>query len=200
MNKEFIPYDEVRDNALKLGREIARSGFIPDVIYVSLRGGAYLGNILSEYFKVLRKGQRPVFYAAVVAHSYQDVQQQTTVRVDGWTYAPDYLRSGDKVLFVDDIFDTGRTINALVNIILERGLPRQDIKIAVHDYKDFKDSPPLPIIPDFFCRKHILQDRAHDLWIHYLSHELVGLSPQERQTHYIKDNPDMAEVMSVFDL
>jgi len=104
------------------------------------------------------------------------------------------------VLFVDDIFDTGRTINALVNIILERGLPRQDIKIAVHDYKDFKDSPPLPIIPDFFCRKHILQDRAHDLWIHYLSHELVGLSPQERQTHYIKDNPDMAEVMSVFDL
>jgi len=200
MNKEFIPYDEVRDNALKLGREIARSGFIPDVIYVSLRGGAYLGNILSEYFKVLRKGQRPVFYAAVVAHSYQDVQQQTTVRVDGWTYAPEYLRSGDKVLFVDDIFDTGRTINALVNIILERGLPRQDIKIAVHDYKDFQDSPPLPIIPDFFCRKHILQDRAHDLWIHYLSHELVGLSPQERQTHYIKDNPDMAEVMSVFDL
>ena len=46
--KEFVPYDTVRDNALKLGWTIVQSGFIPDVIYVSLRGGAYLGNILSD--------------------------------------------------------------------------------------------------------------------------------------------------------
>ena len=48
MKKDFVPYDTVRDNALKLGWQIVQSGFIPDVIYVSLRGGAYLGNILSE--------------------------------------------------------------------------------------------------------------------------------------------------------
>jgi len=134
----------------------------------------------------------------VVAHSYTDIQQQSAVRVDGWTYAPEYLRSGDKVLFVDDIFDTGRTINALVNIILERGLPRKDIKVAVHDFKLFEDAPGLAIVPDFYCRKHVLANRASDLWIHYLSHELIGLSPEERDLYYIKNDPEMADVMSVF--
>ncbi len=199
MTKEFVPYDAVRDNALKLGWKIVQSGFIPDVIYVSLRGGAYLGNILSEYFKVWRKGGRPVFYAAVVAHSYTDIRQNAAVRVDGWTYSPEYLRSGDKVLFVDDVFDTGRTINHLVNVILERGLPRADVKVAVHDYKVFADAPAPLIAPDYYCRRHDIASRSDDPWIHYLSHELLGLTPDERRQWYVKDDPEMAEALSVFD-
>jgi len=199
MSKEFVSYDTVRDNALKLGWAIVQSGFLPDVIYVSLRGGAYLGNILSEYFKVLRTGDRPVFYAAVVAHSYTDIRQQTAVRVDGWTYSPQYLRTGDKVLFVDDIFDTGRTINHLVNVILERGIPRHDVKIAVHDYKVFGDAVPLPITPDFYCRRYDLATRAEDPWIHYLSHELIGLTDEERRQWYTKDDPEMVAALSVFE-
>jgi len=199
MNKDFVPYDTVRDNALKLGWQIVQSGFVPDVIYVSLRGGAYLGNILSEYFKVVRQGSRPVFYAAVVAHSYTDIRQNTSVRVDGWTYSPEYLRTGDRVLFVDDIFDTGRTINHLVNVILERGIPRNDVKVAVHDYKVFADAPVLPIAPDFYCCRHDIPTRAQDPWIHYLSHELIGLTPEERNRWYVKGDPAMAQALSVFD-
>ena len=199
MNKDFVPYETVRDNALKLGWQIVQSGFIPDVIYVSLRGGAYLGNILSEYFKVIRKGGRPVFYAAVVAHSYTDIRQNTAVRVDGWTYSPKHLRTGDKVLFVDDIFDTGRTINHLVNVILERGIPRHDVKVAVHDFKVFADAPALPISPDYYCCRHDIPTRAQDPWIHYLSHELIGLTPEERKKWYIKDDPAMAQALSVFE-
>jgi len=199
MSKEFVPYELVRDNALRLGWEIVQSGFIPDVIYVSLRGGAYLGNILSEYFKVCRQDDRPVFYAAVVAHSYTDIRQHSAIRVDGWTYSPEYLRSGDKVLFVDDIFDTGRTINHLVNVILERGLPRRDVKVAVHDYKVFSDAEPLPIAPDYYCRRHDIVSRDQDPWIHYLSHELIGLTPEERKKWYIKGDPAMAQALSVFE-
>jgi len=73
MNKEFMHFDTVRDNAIKLAHKIYTDGFIPDVIYVSLRGGAYLGNIISEYFKIVHKGAHPVYYAAVVARSYSDV-------------------------------------------------------------------------------------------------------------------------------
>ena len=36
-----------------------KDGFIPDVIYVSLRGGAYLANVISEYFKIVRKDAHP---------------------------------------------------------------------------------------------------------------------------------------------
>ena len=47
--KEFLPYETVRNDALKLAHKIYKDGFIPDVIYCSLRGGAYMANVISEY-------------------------------------------------------------------------------------------------------------------------------------------------------
>ena len=195
--KEFLSFDEVRSNGLKLAYKIHQSGFIPDVIYVSLRGGACLGNIISEYFKVVRKNERPVFYAAVVAHSYSDIRQRSQVRVDGWTYNPDYLRSGDKILLVDDIFDWGTTINYLVGILMEKGLPREDIKVAVHDYKvrPRKDGEN-PIQPDFYCRRHLIGGPEDDRWIHYMSHELIGLNEEEIRLNYPARDEELSTVFA----
>jgi hypothetical protein len=123
MEKEFLQFDIVRNNALKLAHRIYTDGFIPDVIYVSLRGGAYMGNVISEYFKVVHKSRRPIYYAAVVARSYTGVGQAHEVWIDGWTYSPEHLRFGDKVLLVDDIFDTGKTVNCLAQIITAREFP-----------------------------------------------------------------------------
>ncbi|MDR2029718.1 MAG: phosphoribosyltransferase [Treponema sp.] len=198
MNKEFLPYDVVRNNALKLAHRIYHDDFIPDVIYVSLRGGAYLGNVISEYFKVVRRGFRPVYYAAVVARSYTDVRQSEKIMVEGWTYAPEHLRIGDRVLLVDDIFDSGRTINHLAAIILEKGIPRRDLKVAVHDYKYFYDkADQLPIQPDYWCRKHELSLRDEDRWIHYMSHELVGLSGEELETYYFAPDPELRNILGM---
>jgi hypoxanthine phosphoribosyltransferase len=198
MKKEFLPYDVVRNNALKLAHRIYHEGFVPDVIYVSLRGGAYLGNVISEYFKIVRRGSRPVYYAAVVARSYTDVRRAEKISVEGWTYDPAHLRVGDRVLLVDDIFDSGNTVNCLAEIILEKGIPRQDLKVAVHDYKYFYDKPAqLPFQPDYWCRKHELSIHDEDLWIHYMSHELVGLSPEELETHYFSRDPELREALSV---
>ena len=137
VEKEFLPYELVRNNALKMAHRIYHEGFYPDVIYVSLRGGVYLGNVISEYYKFVQRRARPVYYAAVVARSYTGIGECEEVKVEGWTYGADSLRTGDKVLLVDDIFDSGRTINHLSGIIMERGIPRKDLKIAVHDYKHF---------------------------------------------------------------
>lgn len=201
MHKEFLPFSTVRNNALKLAYQIHTSGFVPDVIYVSLRGGAYLGNIISEYFKVVRRGQRPVYYAAVVARSYVGINAQEKVMVDGWTYNPNYLRHGDRILLVDDIFDSGNTINHLVQIILRKGIPRQDVKVAVHDYKvrTFQQKVH-PVQPDFYCRKLVVNTPEDDIWIHYLSHELVGLTEEEIHTYYTKDDPELKDVFNEMDL
>ncbi|MCL2719956.1 MAG: phosphoribosyltransferase [Treponema sp.] len=198
MIKEFLQFDTVRDNALKLAHRIYNEGFIPDVIYVSLRGGAYLGNIISEYYKIVHKGARPVYYAAVVARSYTDVAKADQVKVDGWTYSPDYLRVGDKVLLIDDIFDTGRTINHLAQIILDKGIPRKDLKIAVHDYKYFTDKEvQLPFQPDYWCRKHETTLNDESSWIHYMSHELIGLTEKELEENYYKRDPELKNVLNV---
>lgn len=198
MIKEFLPYEKMRNNSIKLAYTIYCDGFIPDVIYVSLRGGAYIGNIISEYFKIVRTKERPVFYAAVVARSYADIRKQESIMIDGWTYDPDYLRQGDKVLLVDDIFDSGRTINKLIDIIMEKGIPRNDIKIVVHDYKVFAyKQKQLPIQPDYYCRKHYIENPEDDIWIHYTSHELFGLTENELQTYYFSKDPELQEPLKI---
>ena len=136
-----------------------------------------------------------MFYAAVVARSYTNVRQQEAVRVDGWTYSPEYLRNGDKVLLIDDIYDTGRTINHLASIILEKGVPRRDLKIAVHDYKIVRYRGDQPAIkPDYWCRLHDIATPADEQWIHYMSHELVGLTPEELEKNYYAEDPELREV------
>ncbi len=195
VKKEFIPYDIVRNNALKMAHRIHGEGFIPDVIYVSLRGGAYIGNVISEYFKIVRSDGKPVFYAAVVARSYSDINQREQVRIDGWTYDPDHLRHGDRVLIVDDIYDSGRTINHLADVITGKGLPRKDVKVAVHDYKicEYRGES-LPVVPDYWCRKHVLKSPEDEVWIHYMSHELMGLTDAELAEHYYPADPELLEV------
>jgi hypoxanthine phosphoribosyltransferase len=137
-----------------------------------------------------------VYYAAVVARSYTGVRASENIKVEGWTYDPAYLRIGDKVLLIDDIFDSGRTVNFLAEIILQKGIPRRDLKVAVHDYKYFHDKPEqLPIQPDFWCRKHEMSVTGEDMWIHYMSHELIGLSPQELEAHYYRHDPELREVL-----
>ena len=199
MRKEFLPYDIMRNNALKLAHRIYNEGFIPDIIYVLLRGGASLGNVISEYFKLVIKREHPVYYAAVVARSYTGVAEASEeIKVEGWTYCVDALRSGDKILLVDDIFDSGNTLNHLAKNIMEMGIPRKDLKIAVHDYKYIYDREfQHPIQPDYWCRKHELSVKDEDIWIHYMSHELVGLTEEELEKYYYQHDPELREVFEI---
>ena len=141
-----------------------------------------------------------MYYAAVVARSYTGGAQTEKIRVEGWTYSPEYLRAGDRVLLIDDIFDTGKTINHLAAIILEKSVPRQDLKIAVHDYKYYTDkAEQLPVQPDYWCRRHDLSVKDEPSWIHYESHELLGLSKEELEEHYFREDSGLRTTLSVFD-
>ena len=157
---------------------------------IGQHAGVAVGSIYNNF------GSKEGLYAAVVARSYSDISKREQVRVDGWTYSPEYLRSGDKVLLVDDIYDSGRTVNHLTEIILEKGLPRRDVKVAVHDYKvcEYRDEK-LPIVPDYWCRKHVIRNKEDEIWIHYMSHELVGLTEEELRTRYYPEDPELQEIL-----
>ncbi len=190
--KEFLQYDQLRNNTLLLAHKMYfEDGFVPDVIYTSLRGGAYMANIISEYYKIALKNHKPIMYAAVVAHSYSDIRMHSSVRVDGWTYSPEHLRQGDKILLVDDIFDSGRTLNYLVSVLIDKGIPREDIKVVVHDYKNFTYKEKLPITPDYWCREIVIDSPDQDRWINYQSHELVGLTQDELEENFYKPYPEL---------
>jgi hypothetical protein len=51
----------------------------------------------------------------------------------------------------------------------------------------------MPIEPDYWCRRHVIKDPSDEIWIHYMSHELVGLSDDELETKYFADDPDLRE-------
>ncbi len=191
--KDFITCDMIRDAGIKLAHKMyTEDHFVPDVIYDSLRGGAYLANVISEYYKlqISKTDREPVFYAAVVARSYGKLVEHTNkVDIDGWTWSPKNLKKGQKVLIVDDIFDTGLTVNSLCETIMKNGIPREDIKVAVYDYKvslyQWVDGKPvLPVQPDYYCRKHILKSKDDYLWIHYTCHEFIGLTHDEIEEVY----------------
>jgi hypoxanthine phosphoribosyltransferase len=99
---------------------------------------------------------------------------------------------------IDDIFDSGKTVNYLAGIILEKGIPREDLKVAVHDYKYFYDKKEqLPVQPDYWCVKHELSVNDEECWTHYLSHELVGLSENELENNYYKGAPELKPALSL---
>ncbi|MCL2295032.1 MAG: phosphoribosyltransferase [Spirochaetes bacterium] len=202
MKKLFLPYTTVRNNSIKLAHKIYKDGFLPDIIYVSLRGGVYVGNVISEYFKIVQKNEKPVLYAAVTSHSYKNVMTNSKkIKIDGWTIPPEKLKKGDKILFVDEIFDSGRSINHLCNIILAAGINRSDLKVAVHDYKYFVNySNNLPIHPDYFCVKHTIEDKEKDdVWIHYMSHELQGLTQEELEEYYYSGDPGLKDIFTALE-
>ena len=196
MKKLFLPYNVLRNNSIKLAHKIYNDGFIPDIIYVSLRGGASIGNIISEYFKIVLKNKKSVLYAAVCSHSYNEIMTKSkSIIIDGWTFPPESLKPGNKILFIDEIFDSGKSINFLCNIILKAGIKREDLKVVVHDFKFFSDNPNnLTIFPDYYCVKHIIENKENDIWIHYLSHELQGLTADELKQYYFSEDPELKEI------
>ncbi len=201
MKKEFLSNEVVRDNSLILAKKIYDDGFNPDFIYVPLRGGAYLGNVMSEFFKIVNGKTHPFVYAAVIAQSYTGVHEKANIKVHGWTYPLNLLTKESKILFVDDIFDSGTTINALVNEFLEHDIPRNNIKVAVHDYKIFHTKQTQhPIQPDYWCRKHDVYTEEDNVWIHYLSHELQGLSREELEREFLQKNPALRAVFDGIEL
>ena len=80
-----------------------------------------------------------------------------------------------------------------------KGMPRSNIKVVVHDYKYFTYyEKQLPIQPDYWCRKFEITKPEENRWIHYLSHELVGLTNEELEKYYYADDPELKNILGPY--
>ena len=77
----------------------------------------------------------------------------------------------DRVLIVDDVFDTGNTIKAVIEEFAKRarGNTPEDVRIAVPWYKPTRNETDL--VPDYY-----LKETAE--WLVF-PHELDALTPEE---------------------
>jgi hypothetical protein len=97
------------------------------------------------------------------------------VRVHALDYLVSRLTAEDKLLLVDDVFDSGRSLEAVIAELkrrCRRNLP-DNIRIATVYYKSARNRGPL--IPDYF-----LHDTEH--WLVF-PHEIQGLSREEILAH-----------------
>jgi uncharacterized protein len=164
-DKLFINAEKLYRDSFNLGVQIAKSNFKPDVLAAIWRGGTPIGCVVHEALEY--KGI-PTVHFPVKTSGYDGEERKRKVNVDGTEALLRNLNSNLSLLIVDDIFDTGLSIDALINHIYQWSSPRE-IKVATVFYKPAKNQTSR--VPDFYVQET-------DRWI-VLPHEIVGLSYEE---------------------
>ena len=167
--KMFIQAQDLLRDSFLLGKSIIDSGFRPDFIVGIWRGGTPVGIAVQE---LLDYAGIPTDHIAIRTSYYTGIEStQNKVQVHGLGYLVRKLNQEDNVLIVDDVFDTGMSIEAVITDLRERcrrNMPN-DLRIATPWYKPTKNRTGRA--PDYFIHQT-------DKWLVF-PHELQGLSSDE---------------------
>lgn len=158
---------------MQLGLDVVRSGFRPSFVVGIWRGGAPIGITVQE---VLEYHGNECDHISIRTSSYSGIdQQEKTVRVHAIDYLVSRLTFEDRLLLIDDVFDSGRSLEAVMSQLetrCRRNLP-EHIRIATVYYKPARNRSALK--PDYFVR-------ATEQWLVF-PHELQGLTREEILAH-----------------
>jgi hypoxanthine phosphoribosyltransferase len=168
MDKLFIQADELLSDSFKLAWKVFESGYRPNYIIGVWRGGAPIGIAVQEFLDVLGV---PSDHIAIRTSHYKGMDKRDSeVKVYGLNYIIKQVESEDSLLIVDDVHDTGISIQKII----------LDLKTACK-----KNTPEIKIATPYFKPQKNLTDRKPDYYIHeterwlVFPHELEGLSLQE---------------------
>ena len=170
--KQFISAQSLLEDSFTLALKVVESGFMPDYIVGVWRGGAPIGIAVQEMFDFLG------FHAdhiAIRTSSYTGVnQRQKEVKVHGLTYLIKQVESHEKMLIVDDVYDTGLSIQQAISDLrkaCKKNTP--EIRTACPYFKPNRNQTDCE--PDYYLHKT-------DEWLVF-PHELKGLTEAEILEH-----------------
>jgi hypothetical protein len=179
--KQYISAQDLLDDSFRLGLKVLDSGFLPDFIVGIWRGGTPVGIAVQELFEL--KGIDSD-HIAIRTSSYYGIEQRgRTIRVHGLNYIVKKADADDRLLIVDDVYDTGLSIMAVID-----ALNRQSRRNAPHDIR---------VATVYFKPGNNRTDRRPDYYIHetdkwlVFPHELKGLTDEEIARH----KPDIARII-----
>lgn len=169
IEKRFITAQELLEDSFRLAHQVYQDGFRPDFIIGIWRGGAPIGIAVQEFFDF--KGIETDHIAVRTSSYYGIGLQSKEIKVHGLHYLIENANAGDSLLIVDDVFDSGRSIEALIAQIktLSRLNTPNDIRVACPWYKP--ENSQVDFVPDYYVQQS-------DEWLVF-PHELSGLSPKE---------------------
>ena len=172
-DKLFVSAQSLLEDSARLAFQVLKDGFHPHFITGIWRGGTPVGIAVQEildYFGV------PTDHIAIRTSSYEGMdRRRASVRVHGLNYLVERLRPEHRLLLVDDVFETGLSIHAVLKALRERTgrNPPAEVRTAVVYYKPGAGRTDL--VPHYHVRKT-------DAWIVF-PHEMQGLTEEELTGH-----------------
>lgn len=171
--KVYLTADQLLLDSWALANQVIASGFRPSHIVGIWRGGAPVGIAVQE---LLEFHGIESDHIAIRTSSYSGIdQQEKEVRVFALGYLIDTLNPEDHLLVIDDVFDSGRSIEAFLGELAHRcrhNMPRT-VRIATVYWKPSRNKTALK--PDF----HVHQTEE---WLVF-PHEINGLTDDEIRAH-----------------
>jgi uncharacterized protein len=172
-DKTYITAEGLLRDSFALAAQILASGFRPSFLVALWRGGAPIGIAVQEF---LEHHGVTTDHIAIRTSAYVGIDRQDkSVRVHGIDYLVSRLSFDDRLLLIDDVFDSGRSLDAVVDALAtrcKRNLPEQ-LKVATVYYKPARNRSRR--VPDYFVHRT-------DRWLVF-PHELQGLSDAEIMEH-----------------
>ena len=180
MEKTVLTAQDLLEDSFNLGLQVLESGFEPTLIIAIWRGGTPVGMAVQE---ILAYCGVESDHIAIRTSSYVGVDERGAVAVHGLNYIIKKVCHDDRVLIVDDVFDTGNTIVAVIEELTKRarGNMPEDIRVAVPWFKPTRNET--DVIPDYF-----LHETAE--WLVF-PHELDALTPEEMR----KYRPELCDIV-----
>lgn len=161
--KEFVDANQLVRESFILARQVYDSGYRPDVLIVLWRGGTPVGIVVHEFLRF--KGME-TYHTAVKAESYVGIDRRVDPCIEHLDTVLEHVADNAAVLVVDDIFDTGRTLAKVIELMACR---TRRVKIATLYVKDGQNQTDL--FPDYYVRRT-------DRWVVF-PHELMDLTPED---------------------
>jgi len=165
VKKHYLSANEYLHDQWRLAAMVRKSGWKPDFLVGLWRGGAPVAISVHEFLKV---SGWEVKHIPLKCASYTGIgQNEGKVVFTLGDAIFGMFRPGDKVLFVDDVFDTGKTAAAVHEHMVEIGA---EMRMACVYWKPQKNLT--KVLPDFYTK-----DIGND-WIVF-PHEIEGLTKEE---------------------
>ncbi len=184
VRKTYIDAQSLLEDSFRLGMQVLESGFRPSFIVGIWRGGTPVGIAVQElldYFGI------ETDHIAIRTSFYKGVgRTDSRIRVHGMQYIIDNVDADQGLLLVDDVFDSGLSIKAVLAHLKSRSRRNapEDTRVATVYYKPANNRTDRE--PDYYVHET-------DHWLVF-PHELHGLTRDEIIRHKLGIGPFAARV------
>jgi len=181
VEKVYLSAQELLEDSFRLALEVYNSGFRPDFIVGVWRGGTPVGIAVQELLDYM---DVKTDHISIRTSSYTGIGTRgKEVRVHGLDYLIRNVNQPDSLLIVDDVFDTGLSVKAVIDTLKDKARLNtpHDIRIATPWFKPANNKTDLE--PDYYLYK------SED-WLVF-PHELKGLTRDE----VIENKPGLKAIL-----